>query len=106
MWLNRWDVEEAAHRHAAHPVLGPATRTLQALVDWTDANSDGWPYWRKPSNAAARLQALIHGPTGTRPWDDRPDATPEALKAALKPVKAFRTRQVQAGRPSFEITEV
>lgn len=93
-FMNERDVEDARHRYFDHPVLGPATETLVNLVEWTNSHSDGWPYWAKPCRAAAKLQELIEG-DGT--WDARihPDdrATPEALKAALRPIKAFRTRQ-------------
>lgn len=93
-FMNTYDVEEAVHTYASHPVLGPAVRTLENLVEWTNRNSDGWAYWHKPSQAAARLMDFIHGPEGTRRWDtERSDATPEALAKALVPVKAFRTRQ-------------
>jgi hypothetical protein len=93
-FMNEREVEDARHRYFDHPVLGPATKTLENLVAWTNRNSDGWCYWPKPCRAAARLQELVEG-NGT--WEARvnPDerATPEALKAALRPIKAFRTRQ-------------
>jgi len=94
LYMNEYEVEEARARYASHPVLGPATRTLANLVDWTNRNSDGWAYWPKPVRAAERLQQLIQGKVPESRWDtERADATPEALKAALRPVKAFRTRQ-------------
>lgn len=111
MWMNEDEIEQAARRYRDHPVLGPATRTLAALVEWTNANSDGWPYWRKPAQAAARLMELIEQgqrhdrEAGRHPRT--PDVTMAAYRAALRPVKAFRTRQEKlAGpglRPLFEI---
>jgi hypothetical protein len=92
MWMNESEVEEAAGRYAEHPVLGPATATLAGLVEWTNANSDGWAYWRKPSNAASKLQDLIGGYPEFRDDFERKDATPERYKAALVPLKSFRTR--------------
>ena len=53
--MNTYDVEEAVHTHASHPVLGPAVRTLENLVEWTNSHSDGWAYWPKPSRAAGQL---------------------------------------------------
>jgi hypothetical protein len=93
--MNRYEVEEAAARYAQHPVLGPATRTLHNLMDWTDANSDGWAYWPKPVRAADKLMTLIEGEdrAAARFDRERADATPAKLAAALRPVKAFRTRQ-------------
>ncbi len=92
MWMNEMEVETAAERNAEHPVLGPATATLAALVEFTNANSDGWAYWPKPGRAAARLQEMIHA-AGYRTTDPRyAEPTREAYKMALRPVKAFRTR--------------
>lgn len=89
--MNRWEVEDAADRHVQHPILGPATQTLRNLMEWTDRNSDGWPYWPKPVRAAAKLIELIER---SHPYH-RPqqEATIEEYKAALRPIKAFRTRQ-------------
>lgn len=100
-FMNTYEVDEALERYAGHPVLGPATRTLASLRDATNANSDGWAYWPKPVRAAAKLMALIEGERESR-WDrERADATPERLRKALAPVKAFRTRSKLA----FEIYE-
>lgn len=101
-YMNEWDIEEAASRFADHPVLGPATVTLQNLQRWTNSHSDGWAYWPKPCRAAAKLQEMIEG-DGT--WQARTNldrATPAAYKAALKPIKAFRTRQ----GAEFEIVDL
>jgi hypothetical protein len=93
-WMNSYEVDEAAARFAEHRILGPATRTLADLRDVVDANSDGWPYWRKPANAAARLMALIEGDRSfDARYGDRDEVTDEQLVAAYRPLKAFRTRQ-------------
>jgi hypothetical protein len=65
LFMNEHEVREAAHRYRAHPTLGPATRTLAALVEWTNCNSDGWPYWPKPCRAARALAPPA--PTWTTP---------------------------------------
>lgn len=98
-----FEIPEAAVRYRDHPVLGPATRTLDNLRRWADANSDGWAYWPKPARAAAKLMELIEG-DGTWQARQNPDerATADAYKAALRPIKAFRTRQ----GADFEIVEV
>jgi hypothetical protein len=102
LFMNEYDVADAKRRYAEHPVLGPATTTLANLVEWTNANSDGWPYWSKPCRAAKALQRLIQGdpPTSWRD-DERVDATPEKLRLALRPIKSFRTRH----GASFDIVE-
>jgi len=101
-FMNTWDIQEASWRYRAHPVLGPATLTLGYLEEWTNRNSDGWHIWPKPCRAAAKLMELIEG-DGT--WEARENlerATPEAYKAALRPIKAFRTRQ----GAEFKIVEI
>jgi hypothetical protein len=93
-FMNWWDIEESVDRYATHPVLGPATRTLQGLRDAADANSDGWAYWPKPARAAARLMELIErdGTARYRFDQQREDATETELRKAYRPIKAFRTR--------------
>jgi len=103
--MNEYEIEEAVSRYLEHPVLGPATRTLANLVGMVNANSDGWPYWRKPAQAAAKLTDLIQ--QGIR--HDReayqlpraPEVTAAQYKAALVPLKAFRTRQVREDRRRY-----
>ena len=92
-YMNDAEIEEAAARWHDHPVLGPATRTLANLQAWTDANSDGWPYWSAPLKAAARLINLIVR-DGTADYvfdDERADATVKELRAAYTPIRRFRT---------------
>jgi len=97
MFMNEFEIEDALQRNGLHPELGPASLTLWNLMRWTNSNSDGWAYWPKPCRAAARLQELIQKyryPCSHVPEDE--------YKAALKPIKAFRTRQ----KADFEIVEV
>lgn len=103
-FMNEYDIECAKRLYASHPVLGPATRTLGNLEDWTNYNSDGWAYWPKPARAAARLMELIERDGTSRYEYDtwREDATAAEYRAALRPIKAFRTRQ----KATFEIEEV
>jgi hypothetical protein len=96
--MNEFEVENAARRVDATetPVLADAIGVLERLVEWTNRNSDGWPYWTKPANAASRLQDLIQGAQG-KPWDSAADITPDQLRKALSPIKAFFTRQKMDG---------
>lgn len=101
-WLNEGDVRDAVHYienpwrdDPERPNLKRAVKTLEALVEWTNENSDGWPYWPKPSRAASKLQEIIQnsvlsyqGRTGYAS-----DISEHELKQALIPVKAFLTRQ-------------
>lgn len=113
--MNGNDIEEAAAQWRGHPVLGPATRTLAALRGWVDSTSDGWGYWQSPRKAAGKLMALIHEATVERRIDAARQADVVArdyaaqYKAALTPVRSFRTKQEKlAGsglRPIFAIYE-
>lgn len=110
-FMNRWDIERACGMYCGaspisakrHPVLGPACETIRNVMEWTDRNSDGWAYWPKPVRACAKLFELVER-DGTNAYfgGERLDATVEEYKAALRPVKAFRTRF----GADFEIVEV
>lgn len=95
-WLNEYEVEEAARLFKDHPVLGPATQTLVNLVDVANRYSDGWPYWKAPSKASAKLQTLIRTEVrqyrlgGRRSEEGVPTAAD--VKAAYRPIKSFLTR--------------
>jgi hypothetical protein len=107
MWMNEHDIDAAVQQWMDHPALTPAVLTLSNLRDWTNRNSDGWCYWPKPGRAAEKLQTLIQGVPDDR-WgnQEREDATLDALKAALTPIKAFRTRCLKNGMTAdFKIVE-
>ncbi len=93
-FMNGYEIEDAAARYRAHPILGPATRTLLNLRDAANSNSDGWAHWPKPARAAARLMDLIErdGTARYRFDDERADVTTAELRKAYAPIKAFRTR--------------
>lgn len=95
-WMNRYDIEEAVRRYdpGQTPNRAHLAATVDALKDWTDGNSDGWPYWPKPSRAAARAMELIqHTTYADAERQETEDATDAETKAALSPIKAFLTRQ-------------
>lgn len=107
--MNEYEIEEAAAQWRGHPVLGPATRTLTALVDWVNGTSDGWPYWQAPRKAAGKLMTLIHEAAVDRRSGQEPGDLAAQYKAALTPLRSFRTKQEKlAGpglRPIFAIYE-
>jgi len=84
LWMNESEVKWAEQKNAGHPVLRPATKLLSAMVDLANAKSDGWCYWPKPGNACVKLMEMIQ--------DHPVNATPERLKAAITPIRAFCTR--------------
>jgi hypothetical protein len=102
LFMNEYDVMRAIGAYGGHPVLGPAVQTLVNLVNWTNCNSDGWAYWPKPCRAAKQLQQLLVG-DGKWAAEERQKATVTAddVRKALRPIKAFRTRQ----GADFEIVE-
>lgn len=93
--MNEHDALEATIRFDDEtPNLRDAAATLWRLVEWTNANSDGWPYWSKPSTASKRLQQVLH--EETRRYyrgEGIEDISDAALKSLLTPIKSFLTRQ-------------
>lgn len=101
MWMNEHEVRtmERLLDPEDTPNLAHGAWVLSNLVDWTNRNSDGWPYWTKPSRAATRLMDLLHDRDyAIRFGHDRngqplADVTRAELTAAIRPIKAFFTRQ-------------
>ena len=93
--LNEYDVADALDRTDPDetPVLAKAVRILDRLVRWTNRNSDGWPYWRKPSDASRKLQELIQSrsPIQMMRDNDYSDLSEADLRKALTPIKRFLT---------------
>jgi hypothetical protein len=76
------------------PNLTHAARIICELISWTDSNSDGWPYWAKPRNAAAALIMLVGGSRREMLSGRRvEDISEDDLNRALRPLKAFLTKQ-------------
>ena len=59
-FVNESEVEQLADEFNAEefPNLARGAQTLNALMDWTNSNSDGWPYWTKPMKASASVAAM------------------------------------------------
>ena len=105
MFMNEYDIEDAREDFSNDPVYGPATATLYNLMNWTNNNSDGWAYWKKPLQAARGLMEFIEGEKGRRRnWraeDPNEREVRAAYKKSLSAIKAFKTRQ----GAKFEIVE-
>lgn len=78
-------------------------RYVEYLSDWRhviNANSDGWCYWKIGSRCARKLEDLIqqliewirYGGDSPHRLPQPPKPTPEAFRAALRPIKSFATR--------------
>jgi len=103
MFMNEYDVVETLSRTADQldevPNMYAAARVLHALMEWTNANSDGWPYWPKPGKAANSLMVMFHNRSyALRFGHDREgkplvDFTEADLALVLRPIKAFLRRQ-------------
>jgi len=69
-------------------------RVLDALIEWTNSCSDGWTYWRKPRQAAAKLVEMIEDRRRNHlKANGLLDCTDEELRRALVPIKTFLTKQ-------------
>lgn len=99
-FLNEYDIDRLYSRFHYDPLLGPAVETLECLRIWTNANSDGWAYWPKPSRAAAKLQNLLYEADRYERTNRREGAWPTKadVKKAYTPIRAFLTRQIRAGK--------
>lgn len=95
MFMNDFDIEQARRigaRQGWHNMVRAAD-TLDNLRQWADENSDGWAYWPKPSKAAATLARTIYAHEQDFRRGAGEDLTDAELRAGLKPIKAFLTRQ-------------
>ena len=102
MWMNEMDVQDAQQNFdpAEVPNLAMGAFVLGNLVDWTNSNSDGWPYWNKPAKAADVLMNLLQEHTYAARFghyqgssERLHDVSEVDLMKALRPIKAFLTRQ-------------
>lgn len=94
--MNEWDVEDAVNRftRAAKPNRLALALVLRHLVEWTNANSDGWPYWSKPRAAARAIMAHIESTTSAANREqETTDITDAEMLAAVRPIKSFLSRQ-------------
>lgn len=90
-FMNDYDIDSAVARHTrnSHPNRVGAALVIRRLAECTNQNSDGWAHWPKPCRAAAKLMELADD------WRADEDCTDAELAAAVKPVKAFLTRQAR-----------
>jgi hypothetical protein len=91
LFMNEYDIDEARIQFGRGdtPNLAAGAEVLHHLRHWTNRNSDGWPYWKKPTQAARKLMALLWT---ADPYDPQ-DCTEAELRAALTPIKTFLTKQ-------------
>jgi hypothetical protein len=88
LYMNDYDIMQLAQRYGNHPVLGKAVDFLEAFVFEVNHHSDGWAYWRRPVDAAAKLMTFLQHPG--------PMPTEADFRKTLTPIKAFYTRHGNA----------
>lgn len=94
MWMNEYEIERMLRRFDEDTNLMQGARILYRLMRWTNSNSDGWPYWQKPSRAATRLMELLQAKDMEyRCTGEFTDVDYKELQKTLTPIKAFLTRQ-------------
>lgn len=93
--MNEYEIEGAAclFQQDSTPNLARGAQVLVRLKDWTNAHSDGWPYWQKPRQASAKLQALLEDARRRGYAGDYADCPGPELAKALTPIRSFLTRQ-------------
>ena len=94
--MNDYDLHSARQRfgQGRTPNRLALVLCVDNLREWADRNSDRWAYWPKPVRAAAKAIELIDScanPEYARM--QREDITNAEMKAAVRPIKAFLTRQ-------------
>lgn len=100
--MNDYDLEIARRRftRASKPNRLALVMVVDHLREWADDNSDGWAYWPKPRRAAEKAMTLIESRTSREDEEqERVDITDDEMHAAVRPIKAFLTREkVRADR--------
>lgn len=90
--MNEYEVEELQRMFSEEdtPRLHEAARALARLVNWTNQHSDGWMYWRKPSQAAAKLQDRLRlAQDAYRRRGAVDDITKDEWSRLFRPVRQF-----------------
>lgn len=96
IFMNEFDRTGAIHRftRATKPNRLALALVVDNLATWADNHSDGWAHWPKPARAAAAAMRLIESRThAENERQEREDITDDEMRAAVRPIKAFLTRQ-------------
>jgi hypothetical protein len=95
-FMNDYDLDYARMRftRASKPNRLALVMVVDLLREWTNHHSDGWAYWPKPVRAAERAIRLIESTTNAaNEYQETVDITDEEMLWAVRPIKAFLTRQ-------------
>jgi hypothetical protein len=95
-YLNASEMDQAVSRFikATKPNRLALALVVRNLAEWADEHSDGWAYWQAPRRAANEAMGHIESTTNAaNVRQDTHDITDEQMRAAVKPIRAFLTRQ-------------
>ena len=96
LYMNDYDLHFARQRftRSSTPNRLALVMVVDNLREWADNHSDGWAYWPKPARAAAKAMEQIASTTNVQNRaQEAQDITDAELLAAVRPIKAFLTRQ-------------
>jgi hypothetical protein len=96
LYMNDYDMDRAVSRfiRSSKPNRLALALVVRNLAEWANNNSDGWAYWPKPCNAAKAAMEHIQSTTyAANELQESQDITDAEVIAALRPIKAFLTRQ-------------
>ena len=115
MWMNEYEIQEAARDFPQNTALGKAARFLQEFVEQVNSHSDGWPYWKQPGRAAGQLMDILYNARMNRMrGEGAAQVDDKMILKALAPIKSFMTRRGTAagmtmpaygGTPELQGTE-
>lgn len=92
MFMNQYEIENAASQHHDCPNVRKGVKLLLKLMESVNEQSDGWHSWPAPSRSAEKLQELLktagnldHGTHGKISAAD--------LKKSIVPIRSMVSRQ-------------
>lgn len=92
MMLNESEIQDLQRMFSKEdtPRLYEASRALARLVNWTNQCSDGWPFWRKPSQASINLQDRLRlAEDARRRRGAVDDITKDEWSRLFRPIRQF-----------------
>jgi len=91
--MNQYDIELLASNQHQCPNVQKAVGLLYRLLQYVNANSDGWHSWSPPSKSTQQLQSLLKERCGNLWYDTHGKITAQELKKAVTPIKRMATHQ-------------
>lgn len=95
-YMNASDLDFARARftRANCPNRLALVMVVDRLKEWTGEVGDGWAYWLPPRRAALKAMTLVESTTNAaNRLQETHDISDAEVQAAVRPIKAFLTRQ-------------